>query len=206
VGSTLHAKLLTASSPYLRYVNSFQMASGPSIDGKVEIVGTQMIYETPTGLTQGYVGGFFFGRTSTTSEINIAGGSIADMGGSGGYYRSDVLRTGAGPGCSTAPYCMPAFHTVGTRVASVAGIGAAQIVGSALGFDTVNDQRGAATFATSSTATVTLPKPMPDANYRVAVSANANETVWVTGKSVTQFTLNSSVATSTATVEWIVSR
>jgi hypothetical protein len=62
------------------------------------------------------------------------------------------------------------------------------------------------TGAAGSTVTVTLPKPMPDTNYRVALSSNAAQTIWVTGKTTTQFMLNSSTPASTATVEWILSR
>lgn len=41
-----------------------------------------------------------------------------------------------------------------------------------------------------------------DANYTVTISGNVNETFWVTAKATGGFTIHSSNATSTATVDW----
>jgi hypothetical protein len=66
---------------------------------------------------------------------------------------------------------------------------------------------GTATFATAASVAVSFgARTEPDANYRVVVSGNVNQTFWVTGKSTTGFTINSSVATSTAVVDWIIIR
>jgi len=73
----------------------------------------------------------------------------------------------------------------------------------------VNDAsplNGSATFASSNTLTVTFDKQEPDTDYRVTISVNANETVWVTNKAKTGFTLNSSKTNSTATVDWMRAR
>lgn len=67
-------------------------------------------------------------------------------------------------------------------------------------------QSGTATFASAGTVAVTLPEEEPDANYRVALGPQANETMWVTNKTTTGFTLNSSNGTSTATCEYSVQR
>ena len=209
VGSTLHAKLLAESTTNLAYVSAFQMAFGATNDGNVEIVGSQLIYETPEGLTQGHVGGILVGRTAATAEINLAGGSIADMGGSGGVNRADVIRqVTTGPACQSQPYCLPKFRAVGTRIASVRGINGAPTAGLASGFDTLNERRGFMMFTGNpdSTVPVAFPEPLPDTNYRVAISSNAAQTIWVTDKSPAGFKLHSSTPSSTATVEWIVSR
>jgi hypothetical protein len=44
--------------------------------------------------------------------------------------------------------------------------------------------------------------PEADANYTVNVTGNIGETFWVTGKATTGFTIHSSNAASTATVDW----
>lgn len=46
----------------------------------------------------------------------------------------------------------------------------------------------------------------PDTSYGVAITGNVNETFWVTAKTATSFTVNSSNATSTATVDCVVTR
>lgn len=45
-----------------------------------------------------------------------------------------------------------------------------------------------------------------DANYKIIVTGNANETYWVTSKAAGSFVINSSNASSTATVDWMLIR
>jgi len=66
--------------------------------------------------------------------------------------------------------------------------------------------RGSVTFASSSTVSVTFGTAEPDASYFIAISADKNETFWVTGKATTGFTINSSNASSVATIDWILIR
>lgn len=66
--------------------------------------------------------------------------------------------------------------------------------------------RGEATFATAATVAVTFATAEPDANYYVAIGGRANETFWVTAQATGGFTINSSNASSTATVMWILIR
>lgn len=66
--------------------------------------------------------------------------------------------------------------------------------------------RGSATFATAATKAVTFATAEPDTSYFVSIAGSANETFWVTSKTVNGFTLNSSNASSTATVDWAISR
>lgn len=65
---------------------------------------------------------------------------------------------------------------------------------------------GTDTFSSAATKTVTFGTTEPDANYKINLAGNVNETFWVTSKSTTGFTLNSSNATSTASVDWTVIR
>lgn len=63
--------------------------------------------------------------------------------------------------------------------------------------------RGSGTFAGAATKAITFANGSEaDAAYFVSVSGSVNETFWVTSKAVGGFTLNSSNATSTATVDW----
>mgnify|MGYP001582591213 CR=1 FL=1 len=66
--------------------------------------------------------------------------------------------------------------------------------------------RGTVTFSTSGTKAVSFPVNEDDASYRVALSGSVNETFWVTSKGGSGFTLNSSNASSTAIVDWIMIR
>jgi hypothetical protein len=45
---------------------------------------------------------------------------------------------------------------------------------------------------------MTMPAPMPNTAYSVAICPDYNTTVWVTGKSTTQFTCNFGTVTPTA--------
>lgn len=64
---------------------------------------------------------------------------------------------------------------------------------------------GTSTFAAATTVAVTLPVEEPDTNYFVLFENPANQILWVTSKTTTGFTVNSSVSNST-TVGWFVLR
>jgi hypothetical protein len=65
---------------------------------------------------------------------------------------------------------------------------------------------GAVAFTSAATKAVTFSLTEADANYNVYVTGNVNETFWVTSKTTTGFTINSSNATSTAIVSWLLIR
>lgn len=72
-----------------------------------------------------------------------------------------------------------------------------------------NSVTGTSTFATAATVAVSFTSPgqtETDALYKVSMAGSANETVWVTSKATTGFTINSSNATSVAKVDWVVYR
>ncbi len=67
--------------------------------------------------------------------------------------------------------------------------------------------RGNDTFVTSGTKAVTFANPAePDTSYEIFLGTQLNETFWVTSKTTSGFTLNSSNASSTATVGWLLVR
>ncbi len=65
---------------------------------------------------------------------------------------------------------------------------------------------GLATFTGASTKAVSFAATEPDANYGVLLGGEADENFWVTSKATSGFTLNSSNASSTATVRWELRR
>lgn len=66
---------------------------------------------------------------------------------------------------------------------------------------------GQGQFATAGTLAVAFgARAEPDTDYRVIVTGNVNETFWVTSKATSGFTINSSNASSTATVDWFIVR
>jgi hypothetical protein len=65
---------------------------------------------------------------------------------------------------------------------------------------------GAVSFSSAATKAVTFVTAEPDANYCVIVTGTVNETFWVTGRGTGGFTINSSNATSTAGVFWMIAR
>ncbi len=62
--------------------------------------------------------------------------------------------------------------------------------------------RGSRVFAGAATTVVAFATAEPDTSYYITITGNANETFWVSAKTVNGFTINSSNATSNAGVEW----
>ncbi len=62
--------------------------------------------------------------------------------------------------------------------------------------------RGTATFDTAGTVVHSHTKGHTD--YMVELEPRANETYWITGKTSSQFTINSSNSTSTATIGFVI--
>lgn len=87
---------------------------------------------------------------------------------------------------------------MGGALINVGAVGATSTVGEYLS--------GTVTFATAATATVSLATTETDANYRVLVTGRANENFWTSSVGVSQFTINSSNASSVAVVDWTIVR
>ena len=213
-GSTIHAKLGTTTTTAGVEVASIRFPSDSGGKLTANIEGSDLLYQTPTDLPVGLIGGLAHGLLDASSTINLVGVNIVDEGGSlassctsGAYCtRADVIGWPVGPGTST-PTTQATVRFVGTRARSFKKPGTRGLIADYGTHDnTINAQKGSATFASTSTVTVTLPVPLPDANYRVLVTPNTGEIIWVTGKSATGFTLNSSNSGSTAQVDWLVNR
>lgn len=205
VGCTLHLKVTTTAGFSGRRQTVFSTAQGTGV--KTNFVGSDLIYETPSNMTSGHIGGLSWVSSTPTHEINLIGSEIIDMGGSGGNTLSngDIAR-GDIIGFSTSG--KPTIRTTGSKAVSTrALLTGGPIPGIDTSHNTLTQQNGAATIALASTSTsVTLAAPMPDANYRVSLSASAGEVVWVSGKTTTGFTLNRSTAGATLNIDWLVAR
>lgn len=191
IGSTVHVKMTTTAigSSTRQMVGAFITA------GLANFVGTEFLYESTGALSQGRLAGLRAGSTGNT--INLAGCTFRDAGGSGGTSRSDLLVANSSAN--------PTLRLAGTRVASAVPITGSTLHASLIkAISIIASQRGSATFAGSNSVAVALPVALPDTNYSVGVSGSVGETFWVTSKTTSGFTIRSSNATSTATVDWSV--
>jgi hypothetical protein len=68
-----------------------------------------------------------------------------------------------------------------------------------------NNLAGTAAFSAGTSIAVTFPVAEANANYLIFLDSPANQTLWVTSKATTGFTINSSVSNST-TVGWLLIR
>lgn len=128
---------------------------------------------------------FFLGTTSRllgydVGEGTAPGGAIYAAGVDEGMYE-DIIGT-------------EGFVAIGQELKSVVGISS--------GGTAAKNLAGHETFATAATKAVTFGTVEPNTNYRIAISGDVNETFWVTAKTTSGFTLNSSNASSVAGVDW----
>lgn len=171
--------------------------------------GTHFEYLTGTITAARSVSGIRCPQTSTNAtkgNYYLAGCSIRDLGGSGGTTRADVVID------AVSSHIIKQFKQQGCRIGSISyRTSSAPAVTSANYFTTepsANLQFGSSTFASAATAAATLSVAYVASalDYVVGVEPTANETFWVTSKTTSGFTLNSSNATSTAVVPWVVKR
>lgn len=102
-------------------------------------------------------------------------------------------------------------QTVGSGVFYVEGIStvvgqAAPIAPPPLVGSDIQARWGQDTFAGAATKVVAFDSAEADTSFYISITGNVNETFWVTAKTTAGFTLNSSNATSTAVVDWVMHR
>ena len=194
VGSTLHVKISTTDVVATRLMFSYLAQNSNTGTKTAYLVGSDLLYESPDGLAQGKIGGVGW-VVARDLQINLVGVNFTSLG-SGGTSRADIVASIGFP---------PLILNTGSKISSVAG---SIPVGVATSFGTINQKTGTSTFANSNTVSVAFPstEQMPDTTYKVSVSSNAAETIYVINKSTTGFTLKSTNANSTASVDWIVAR
>lgn len=151
--------------------------------------------------------------TATQGTLRLIGTTIRDIAGSGGTNRKDIVIEAASSG---GLKIIKSIAVSGSRInswgyRSTSGSPSpthsnyvTQEIGS-------NFQTGTITFATAATAAGTLSPTFPSlgtdvTDYTVTLEPSANETFWVTAKTASGFTLNSSNAASTAAVRYVVER
>src|SRR5262245_264502 len=144
VGCTLHLKVTTTAGFSGRRQTVFSTAQGGGV--KTNFVGSDLIYQTPSDMTSGYIGGLsWVGATGT--QINLIGSEIIDMGGSGGNTLSngDIAR-GDIVGFSTSG--KPTIRTTGSKAVSTrALLTGGPMPGIDTSHDTLSQQNGTATIA-----------------------------------------------------------
>jgi hypothetical protein len=198
IGTQLHVKIGTTNiGSSSRSMFGFYCSSATGTS-HYDFVGSDIHYESPASISQGRLGGIGYNGTGGTQVISFVGSGIYDLGGSGGTYRSNIIQNSS---FGTAPQLRTAGANIGSAVAASGSLPS----GLASGAATLTNQRGSVTLS-GGTASVTLPATVPDTSYSVAVSTGVNETMRVTGKSTSGFTVTSSNGSSTATVDWILVR
>lgn len=205
VGSTLHVKMTTTDIGSATRVMAAlfpNAACGMATPlSTINVMGSDFLYESPTGLLQGRLSGIGWTGSRCVS-VNVLGGGFIDNGGSGGTYRADIVGQPSVLGSYE-----PIINTYGTRLNTIQNTSATPLLlATGALSNTSNTQSGKVTFPGSNTVTVTLPRPMLDTTYRVIATANLSETLYVSAKTTTSFTLKSSKAGSTAIADWILMR
>lgn len=211
VGSTLHVKMSTANvGSATRSMVALKLANATTSSDRIriDVTGSEFLYESPASLSQGQLAGIGFPygnlNRSGTTEVSLVGDTFVDNGGSGGSFRGDIV---GGPYVFGSFRFEPTIQNVGSKIVSALTTSANPLqTSNAALYKTINVESGVAIFPVSNTVAVTLPIPMPDGNYRVGLSANAQETVYVLSKTTTGFTLKSSNPSSAASVDWTVTR
>jgi len=188
-------------------------------DYELTLTGCAVTYSTPAIGTARAVAGLMINFPNTNGTLGttrLVGTTFRDLGGSGGSARADVV---IGATASGGNKIAKALYQSGSRIASIAysipNLGGAPTITGTYGTteNNINRQTGTATFATAATVAVTMPVSMGAlganqvTDYSVDIEQpNGTEVYWVTAKTSTGFTLNSSNAASTATVRYTVTR
>ncbi len=199
LGSTLHVKMTTGDvGSATRFMVAYYLTSG--YQGEGTLIGSELLYETTTSLSQGLVGGIGYASVNPAATINLVGAAFNNKA-TGGSIRADII------GSPAISQNQPTIRNAGSRISSAVSSNATPLLAGIGGhFDTISTQSGSVTFPGSNTVTVTLPVAMPDTNYRVAVTPNVSETIYVGAKTTTTLTLKSSKTGSTAVVDWTTTR
>jgi hypothetical protein len=184
-------------------------------DYTLTFIGTEITYKSGTITTAGRFDGMDLTSADTNAAegtVNLYGVTITDLGGSGGTIRNDVVINTSVVGTTRV---MKALHQAGSKFRWEYRVVAGSPVLTHSNYGTtetsLNYQTGTATFVSAATVAVTLPlayesAPSQVTDYRVVLEPSANETFWVTAKTNSGFTLNSSNAASTAVVNYVVLR
>jgi hypothetical protein len=193
-----------------------RIGSATTGDALLYANGSQFHYQTGTVTSMKYICGLLVGQPGDNAlrgQAFLSNVEIRDLAGSGGTNRKGVILDVTGvPGTR----CPKKIAATNCRIADYAIVNAAgaptlthsNYMASEQG---PNYQIGSSTFATAATVAATLPTAYPSissgvTDYIVCLEPTIGETFWVTAKTNTGFTLNSSNAASTATVRWLIRR
>src|SRR6185436_8259945 len=87
VGSTLHVK---SSAEIASGANSASIMLVGSSAGRINVVGSDLLYETASGASNGRFGAIGYQGSTSNVELQITGSNFLDAGGSGGVKRTDI--------------------------------------------------------------------------------------------------------------------
>jgi uncharacterized repeat protein (TIGR01451 family) len=192
------------------------VAGNLATNNTVHCRGCEVTYRSDTITSAPFFGGICvwnFGSSTDSSTAFLSGTSFRDLGGSGATIRADAI---VGVSFLVGSLREPKLIEVeGSRISSwsyLVSTGSpspthAQFFRTS---PSINYQAGTATLA-SGTSTVTLPVAYPNTgtqvtDYRVSLTCAADEAFNVTGKTNTQFVINSSNTGSAAVCDWTVTR
>jgi hypothetical protein len=177
---------------------------------EAEFHGVRFMYRTPTGgLTDcDMVAGYVDDSDTATPEQNtdqLFGCTFTDMQGTGGTVRGDLGfygRTASDVPQATGIYNCT-FESLVTAGAHTLTAAERDVMFSRL--DSINEQKATESFTTSTTVTLPVSYPAGYTEYTVLTETDTDARIWVTGKSNTQFTLNSSAGGAVG-VRWVIRR
>lgn len=216
VGTTLHAKLAADAPAFVETIDLFNGLS------EIHLVGSELLYESPEGDGQGGGGGghivvgLGYRNTAKGTTVDITSSDFIDGGGvnnpDGSFSipaaRADLAQLFSCGGRPNRNDCQPRIRTNGTRLRTVVDLGGKPIEPDVASLDpTTNMQSGTATFLAANSVLVTLPVELPSTDYQVFITGSTLEGFWVSNKTTTGFTINSSApGGSSAAVDWLMVR
>lgn len=196
------------------------VSAGSAADYDITLEGCSIHYESGVLTTGRTFGGIQVGSgaSGTVGTLRLNSTEIRDLAGSGATNRRDLTIIVSASGGVRQP---KAVYINGGRIATWgyrSASGTPAVVHTAMGAHepTADYQSGSATMnaGTPATATVTLPVAYPNmstnvTDYTVILEVPTNpgtENFWITGKTNTQFVINSTLNGSTTVIRWLVKR
>lgn len=170
-------------------------------------------YETGTITSSAYICGLYLENQSgvnlaTDAYLNSC--TFEDIAGSGGTLRRDVVITGRLGNVQARKLEVRNCNILDYAYRNVSGSPVYTHSAFMTEPNTMNNQFGSVTFASAATAAATLALNYTASagitDYWVGLEPSANETFWVSSKTNSGFTVNSSNATSAATIKYLVRR
>lgn len=175
--------------------------------------GCRFMYETGAITSAPFITGLYIESQSGVNaavDAYLRNCTFEDIAGSGGTQRTDLVIGGRLGNVQPRKVELIGIDALDWAYRSITGTPIFTHSSFCKTPNNINFQQSSAAFSTAATAAVSLPLGYSASagvtDYNVALEPSANETFWVSAKTNTGFTLNSSNATSTATIRYVVTR